>query len=265
MSGRSHALAGAALAAALLAAAAANASLRSKTLTRFHDPVVVTTGLLGGVSDRRTASYRLMRARAGVVEPIPFQFDARDGDGELRVSGVSEGDEAAFDDDELVFMAKDSGDRLTRHDLPPASDGALEIELFDPATGARGWAYLVHFPGDAPAPSPVRYATFDPQVNEARATFYEMMYFPGRSFFTGMRVMPEGGGSGERLMHRMRVRLQPTFSLLITTWSPEFTEESFTVTIDGVTFARPVTTRWICRSSSCRVPTSPATKSSRCA
>ena len=210
------------------------AAAEPKTLTRFHDPVVVKTAMLKGPSDRRTASYRLMRVRARVLEPIPFQFDARDDD-ELVLSGTTTADAPTFDDDdELVFMAKDSGDRIARGALPPASDGALEIELVDPADGSRGWAYLVHFPGEVPAPSPVRYATFDVQTNEAKALFYEMTYFPGRSFFTGMRIMPAGGGSGNRLMNRMKVRMRPTLSLLVTSWSPEFTEESFAVTIDGV-------------------------------
>lgn len=205
-----------------------------KTLTRFHDPVIVDTGILKGLSDHRTASYRLMRARAKLVEPIPFQFDARDDDG-LIFSGVSTADGSVFDDDdELVFMAKDTGDRVDRAALPPESDESLQIEVFDPVDGSRGWAYLVHFPGQAPAASPVRYATFDVQANEAKATFYQLTYAPGRSFFTNMRIMPAGGGNGGRLMNRMKVRVRPTLSLLVTTWSPEFTEESFAVTIDGV-------------------------------
>lgn len=220
----------------LLGAPAARAAAGApKTLTRFHDPVIVQTAMLHGLTDRHTARYRLYRMHGGAMEPIPFQFDARDEDGELVFPAPTAGDEFSFDDnDEIVFMAKDTGGRVTREVLPAASDGALEIELTDPADGTRGWAYLVHFPDQPPPRSPARYATFDAKANEVNALFYRMTYFPGRNFFTDMRISPAGGGTGENLLTRMRVRMRPTLSLLLTSWSPEFTEESFAVTIDGV-------------------------------
>lgn len=206
-----------------------------KTLRRLHDPVIIETGRLGDLPDRRTAHYRLYAFHDGRLEPIPFQFDARDESGDLLLSGEDEGSGPVFDDnDELVFMAKDSGDRAGSSDLPTGADVAREIELGDPTGDGRGWAYLVHFPGHVPPPSPVRYATFDPATNEVRALFYEVTYFPGRNFFTSLRITRAGGGTGENILDRMRVRLRPTFSLLFTKWSPLFTEESFTVKVDGV-------------------------------
>ncbi len=98
----------------------------------------------------------------------------------------------------------------------------------------RGWAYLIHFPTDAPPASPVTYAIFDSKTNQARTSFYTMEYYPGRNFFTGMRIHPSAGGTGENFLDRMKVRVNPTFSLGVTTWSPLFTEEQMTVTIDGV-------------------------------
>lgn len=49
-----------------------------KTLTRFHDPVVVQTSALAGLPDYRTATRRLYGARSGVLDAIPYQLDARD-------------------------------------------------------------------------------------------------------------------------------------------------------------------------------------------
>src|SRR5262249_23932567 len=145
-------------------AAGANASLETtaKTLQRDQDPVIVRTGLLTGLGDHETSRYRLYAARHGRLEPIPFQFDARGADGALSLSeNGTETDFTFDDDDELVFMAKDTGDRAADDLLPAREDAALELAIVDPAHGGTGWAYLVHVAEDPPPRSPVRYATFD--------------------------------------------------------------------------------------------------------
>ena len=211
---------------------AAGVTSERRTLDRFHDPVVVGTGLLAGLSDHRTAPDRMYAASNGALSPIPFQFDARSSDGTMVLGD----DPATFDsDDELVFMAKDTGDRVGADALPAGSDTAIELEVTDRARGARGWAYLVHFPADPPAPSPVRYATFDASRGEARALFYDVEYAPGRSnYLAGVKITPAAGGTGDSLILRTLMRISPTFSLLLTTWSPTFTEENFTVSTLGV-------------------------------
>ena len=231
-SGRSFSFLFAAL---LFAVAAADVSARQqKTLTRFHDPVIVPARQLEGLADHSTASYRLYSARSGRLVPIPFQFDARDENGELVVADDGAAEEFAFDgNDELVFMAKDAGDRARRDALPAASDAVLEITLSDAAAGEEAWVYLLHFPAPAPPPSPVVYAAFDVAANRVRTTFYTMDYYPGRNFFTGMRIAPAAGGTGENILDRMKIRIKPKFALLFTSWSPSFTEEDFTVRIDG--------------------------------
>jgi hypothetical protein len=219
------------------AAAAPEPAARGvKTLSRRHDPVVIRTGLLAEASDRATARYRLFAAREGTLEPIPFQFDARSADGEFVLA--QDGTETDFtfdDDDELVFMAKDAGDRVAATALPAGGDVALEIEVTDPGRGQHGWAYLVHFPDAVPPPSPVRYATFDTARQEARALSYEVSYSHDRSnFLTGIRIAPAAGGTGETLIARVLMRIIPTFSLLVKTWRPTLTEQSFAVVPDGL-------------------------------
>ncbi len=210
-------------------------SQSSKTLTRFHDPVIVKTSLLGDLSSRQTGLYRLYSSHQGVLSPIPFQFDERDETGEIVFPGADDTGKFVFDDnDELVFMAKDLGDRIDSSLLPPERTAALEIEVTDPVNASRGWVYLLHFPETPPPLSSVRYATFDPKTNQARALFYTMDYFPGWNFFTGMRIHAAAGGTGENILDRMKLRIQPTFSLVLTTVSPLFTEQDITVTIDGV-------------------------------
>lgn len=206
-----------------------------RTLARFHDPVILQTSRLDMLVDRRTSKLRLYSAHSGVLEPIPFQFDARDDDGDVVFSGKASARAQMFDgNDEFVFMAKDSGDRVEVAALPIQSDAGLEIEVTDPATGEQGWVYLLHFAENPPARSPVAYATFDSETSRARASYYVIDYSPGRNFFTGMRILPAAGGTGENLLDRMKIRIRPTFSLLVTRWSPLFTEEDFSTEIDGV-------------------------------
>jgi hypothetical protein len=136
------------------------------------------------------------------------------------------------DDDELVFMAKDTGPRIAPACLPD-DPSATEIEVRDPLTGARGDAYLVRDP-DGPQPAAPPYAVFDPARGEVRAQSYRLQYPPGRNFFTRLQVTDGDGAHSEALIDRMSLRINPTFSLLRMEWSPELTEESFVTTIDGV-------------------------------
>ena len=207
----------------------------AKTLTRVHDPVIVKTGILTGLPTRDTAGYRLYSVQQSHLSPIPFQFDEMDGTGEIVFSETAAKNEFRFDEnDELVFMAKDTGDRIASESLPATSDAAVEIEVTDPVTRARGWAYLLHFSGRMPLSSPVTYARFDAGANQARTLLYMVDYYPGRNFFTGLRIAPAAGGTDENILERMKLRLHPTFSLFLSTWSPLFTEEDFSVRIDGV-------------------------------
>jgi hypothetical protein len=207
-----------------------------KTLERLHDPVVVVASALAALPDHATARCRLYAARGGKLEPIPFQFDERGTDGELVLSEAGTDGDFTFDDnDELVFMAKDSGDRLPPSGLPRGGDAALEIEVTDPARGEHGWAYLLHFPADPPPRSPVRYATYDTAREEARALYYQVSYSHDRSNFLGdVRIPPVAGGTGEPLIRRIAMRISPTFSFLSATWGTTFTEESFSVVPDGL-------------------------------
>src|SRR5262249_57561601 len=94
---------------------------------RPYDPVVVQTGHLPPLPDRDPAHYRLYVMRGTRLVPIPFQVDARDGQGRYAFERMLGGVGGPFDDDdELVFMAKDTGPRippacLPDHPSPPAT------------------------------------------------------------------------------------------------------------------------------------------------
>lgn len=219
---------------ALLLAGATAALGGAGTLPRErpYDPVVLSTRSLDGLGDCEPDHYRLYAVRDGVVVAVPFQVDARDRRGGYEFGEVAMGVGHRFDDDdELVFMARDLGMRQATQPFPLAGP-VVEFEVTDPDTGARGWAYLVRDP-TGPRPAGPAYATYDPARSEVRATYYRLHYPPGRNFFTSMEATEAAGGGGP-LVARMTMRIEPTFSLLFTRWSPQLTEESFTTVITGI-------------------------------
>lgn len=218
------------------AASPAGGSIRApKTIARFHDPVIVKTYALNALPTRRTGNLRLYSARSGRVAPIPFQFDARDEAGDLIMPEPGAERVSTFDDnDELVFMAKDTGDRVSLDSLPQTADGVLEIEVTDPMTGERGWTYLLDWREQSEAASSVTYVTFDRDGNRVRTPLYSVDYQPERSFIAGMRIEAAAGKSRDQILGALKLRINPTFSLALMRWSPKFSEEDFSAVIDGV-------------------------------
>jgi hypothetical protein len=192
----------------------------------------VTAAALGPLPDRHTAGWRLHRLTAGQAAPIPFQFDPVDTRGNVVVDAPAEFELSAAD--QLVFMARDTGERAPDGWWPAGGDAVLEIEVAEPAQAGRGWAYLVHFAGQPPAPSAERYVTYDPATNRARSAFYEVEYAPARNFFTGLRILPAAGGDGRNLLQQTRMLGRPTFRLLFADLTLGFTEQDSIVTVDGI-------------------------------
>src|SRR5262249_61143812 len=72
---------------------------------RPYDPVVVQTGRLPRLPDCDPAHYRLYVMRGTWLVPIPFQVDARDGQGRYVFDPILDRVGAPLDDDdELAFM-----------------------------------------------------------------------------------------------------------------------------------------------------------------
>lgn len=212
----------------------------TKTLTRIHDPVILTGAQLPALTGRSRERIRMFARVDGKITAMPFQIDERHEDGGLVISpdddvSRDEEDLAGIDgNDELVFMAMDTGDRVDRQDLPAHADVVVEIELTDPKIGARAWAYILHFPGSAPAVSTARYVHFDSAANQAQSQLYEVDYHDRGNFFTSLKIKPSAGGSGANLVHRTRMRGAPTFSFLFGKFTLEFTEEDSMMELSGV-------------------------------
>lgn len=203
----------------------------SKTLPRVFDPVLVLGSALPDLTGRSPERVRVFAIRKGKAVPIPFQIDARDEDGDLVLDGTPP---PIDDNDELLFMAHDAGDRADRKKLPAKADTVVELEITDPLTQDRAWAYVLHFPADTPPPAIAQYVHFDAEQNRARSDYYTVNYHDRGNFFTEFRISPEAGGSGGNLVHRTRMRGAPTFSFLLGKFTLEFTEEDSMMKLSGV-------------------------------
>ncbi|MEO8603847.1 MAG: hypothetical protein ABI629_14830 [bacterium] len=202
------------------------------TLERPYDPVILSTAQLAALPDGRIAALRLVRVEPGGVEAIPFQVDPRDRRGALIMEGP---EPTAFDDnDDFVFMAADAGPRAEPGmTWPDGCDAALELTIRAPRGGGSAWAYLLHCAGPPPAAA-APYVTYDRATNRARSARYEVGYAADRNYFTAMRVAGADGALGANMLRQTHMRGSPTFELLVTELTLEFTEQSTYVALEGV-------------------------------
>ncbi|HBP16706.1 MAG TPA: hypothetical protein DEA08_02790 [Planctomycetes bacterium] len=143
--------------AALLASAApawAQGSLTPRTLKRTVDTVVLDGSACGKAKGAKISQIRLYTCRGGYMTPITYQID------EVDPSGIfcwnrgekdrrrRDNDRGGFDaNDQLVFLARDIGDRALPHQLAmvPGAIGFQEIEITDPISKGKGWVYIFLF------------------------------------------------------------------------------------------------------------------------
>ena len=200
-------------------------------LNRRLDPVVIAGRDLLVLSKPSTAHLRLYRWRNGAFEAIPYQFDARDKDGDIELDE----DEFAVDtNDELSFMADDTGERADVSALPAAATAAAEITVEDPRDGGRAWVYLLAFDHPPPRADRPPYAVIENDGLHARSANYSVEYADGANVFTAMRITPEAGGTGENLLRQTRMTGEPTLRLLFADLTLHFDEHSTVTRVEGV-------------------------------
>jgi hypothetical protein len=219
------------LLAALLAGPIAAVPAATRPLSRHTDPVVIVGRELLALPQATTASLRLYRWRDGVFAPVPYQFDARDRHGDVE---LARHDFPLDANDELVFMAADSGTRADPAALPGTCTAALEIAVDDPRDGGRGWVYLLQFDAPPARAADPPYAVVEPDGRRARSGAYAVEYAEGANVFTALYVTPAAGGSGEKLLRQTRMIGEPTLRLLFTDLTLRFDEQSTVARIEGV-------------------------------
>ena len=161
----------------------------------------------------------LLVMKEGKLIPIPFQVDERvvTEKGRLRWAlpkgpkGNDVIDDGFLDaDDELVFMSRDLGTKAHPEVLRGFSLPAIEIQITDPLTGERGYAYF-HAASETPRRSDEDYVYYDFQNDYIETPVYTVGHskiFP--IAHNENTIKPEAGGEGVDFLDIFKQRLFAT-------------------------------------------------------
>ncbi len=223
--------------------------LAKKTLYRWPDPVVADCGLFPALIGKKINFLRVYAHKEEIFQPIPFQVDEKDADGNrVLPSGKNANPQDANGlidkGEELVFMARDCGDRLGSQHFQADINLWQEVELQDPLTQEKGWVYLLYSETNAPALSDKDYIRYVPdykceggrdcqliQSKYVEDHFYpqepyaDTSKYPDKGFaHMYMANSLEAGGTGVDYVDRLKVRL--TIALFFGVLKIKITEES---------------------------------------
>lgn len=219
----------------LLVALAAQtpAGAAAPVLDRVMDRVVLPGAKLGRTRDRAMDRLRLLACHSGKFGVIPFQIDEKNAKNEYvltRVDGKKLPDEGPgkFDaNDELVFLAKDTGEKCDPSKSGLTFSAFNEISLTDPQTGGQGFAYLLFFDQNPPPLSPTVYMHYRHEANRDTVSTpnYTVNFPKDNVFFNDLIILPAAGGNGKDLLDRIKMR--SGVKLLSGALSINRTEEDF--------------------------------------
>jgi len=211
-----------------------------RSIEREHNPVKISCSSIPRFHGEPVEQCRLYAVQNCEYVPVPFQIDEVDAKGLYvlpkgkrpnrdrgKRAGRRELEGLVDDNDELVFMARDLGDRALEPTLLPGATMSAEIEVADPLTEGRGWVYLFIFP-DPPAPSSRDYVRFAPEEDRVYAEFFTLGYSPVKDlvYTDYLSVTPAAGGDGKNLIDRMNIRFTASILLRSITFSRH--EDDFT-------------------------------------
>ncbi len=185
-------------------------------LDRPYDPVVVPCSKLGAFAGVPLDQVRILAYRADESrwEPIPFQIDERKAIVDpwdpvnIRLSYFAQDDGLVDDDDELVFLCRDLGDKAPPESWP---DGApvgvrVQLEVSDPVDGSRAWAYAYRYPTEAPAvPSPYD-LSYDPDTDAVQTLAYRVRLGASSGLVEDVVLLPPFG-SGVDIFDTQKIRM----------------------------------------------------------
>ena len=181
------------------------------TLQRPYDVIVMKGSDIPDLVGRLIEDIRLYKYTAALSawEPVPFQIDETDGNGDYFVNR-----DGVFDmTDELVFMAADMGDSVTTYqwvqDEEARSDNRYRITAADSLlAGGKGWLYV--YISSTLNKSPVTYVEYGNNPGEddwVRTYEYEVVH--GSNGVQGALSMnTEAGGDGVDFLDRQKLRIK---------------------------------------------------------
>lgn len=205
--------------------------LERKTISRKEDPIIVQGKYLKKLLGARIKNLCVYSFIEGKFSPIPFQIDKKDEDGNYIFENKNENLEFY---DELVFCVKDTGDRISKEIWPQNCIEGLEIEIKDPLTLQKSWAYILYFK-EEPEKSNIDYVKYFSEKEIIETTNYIVGFAPDNPILIeNLTIKKEGGGDGENKADRFKVRFRAkTYFGFSIKASEEDIESTITGVIDG--------------------------------
>ncbi len=159
----------------LLCLAVDSLSAQELSVERAHHVMVVKGAQLTALLGQHLDEYHLEAMSHGVLQPIPFQFDEFDQQGNLffAASGTPIAGTVGILDahDELVFMYHDAGDKRTPQAPPSSGSVVLELQLQDGEQPR--YAYLIK---GGSARSDKQYVRYDREQARVETDDYSMQF-----------------------------------------------------------------------------------------
>jgi hypothetical protein len=193
--------------------------LAKKTLTRWIDPVITEGKLVKDLADQPLSQLRLYAYRNGEFAPIRFQIDEMTEGGDWILpegprpnSSLSNGKLDVWD--KIVFMADDTGDRISKDAWPKAYAKGAEIEVIDPLTGGKGWCYIIAFTANPPDKAALPdYVQYDYASEIVRTEYFGCEYVITKkglhtTFYKRLWGEKKIGASGESFVDRLKIRIK---------------------------------------------------------
>lgn len=179
-----------------------------RSLTRLIDPIEVPGLEVRAISGLEISNLRAIALRDGKLRPIPFQIDQKSANNDWiwnviyppdnvndwsndEASELSDSQEYIthddqdpsgkniFDDNDIVvFLAKDAGDKDRKSVMRLGTEKLVELEIIDPVDQGKGWVYLAYFKKDAPALSDGHYVRYEPEKHLVSGPEQEFLYSP---------------------------------------------------------------------------------------
>lgn len=194
---------------------------------RFYEPVEVPAGLLDPLLGWDLGSLAVFSWKNLEWRQILFQIDECTPAGDFiltrgRESNPDSANHRLDPQDLLVFMARDAGEKAPEGELPGGADRTIPVEIMDPITRERTWVYVAPYPSDAaPRPELKPVSILDDTGSEFYLRFFTYDYhaLTNRTknesiptiFINRLSVLPEGGGNGENIIDRQKIRGKISF------------------------------------------------------
>jgi len=210
---------------------------QTNSINRPYQPVILDSSFTE-FSNNKAAIKELFLYKYTIAnnfwEQIPFQFDEVEPDSATPANPTyfRKGDGKLDDQDELVFMARDAGDKAPAAAwIPDASSRSFiryEIELTDPlAAGNLGYVYLFRSTTLTVLPNVKDYVTYTaPSPNSGNDVVKGQSYEEGHrinGINNSLLVPASAGGSGTDFLDQLKLR----FQISVFGFNVPVTEEGF--------------------------------------